>query len=89
MKWLIVLLLAGCSTTFEDDNKRVAQFPQIGWVVVDDIKSLCEGLVGRPVEGCGFRVKDSTKCVIFTGKITKEEYLGHEARHCFNGQFHN
>lgn len=86
MKWLVFLLLAGCAAPFEADNIREAPSSKVSWVAVDEINEFCYALTGQRKPACS--IFTATRCVVFTGKITQEQYLGHETRHCFKGQFH-
>lgn len=47
---------------------------------------------GTKMDGCSFWAKSNTPntntCTIITGKNTDQDTLGHEARHCFQGRFH-
>lgn len=89
MKWLIFLLLAGCAAPFEADNKRMAQATSTTWIVVEDAENFCYQLMGKKEPACSIYTRSGGRCVIFTGKMTTEQYLGHEARHCFTGKFHD
>jgi cation transport regulator ChaC len=67
-------------------------------VAVDDVKAACnklrvnEGL--KPftynVEACSVWPKDGSfkSCTVYIGKKTNNDILGHEIRHCFQGNFH-
>jgi hypothetical protein len=87
VKWLVVLLslLSGCAS-FEADNIRQVPSNRISWVAIDEIDSFCYALIGERKPACVMFTNE--RCIIFTGKITQEQYLGHETRHCFKGQFH-
>ncbi len=67
----------------------------ITWMAVDNLQATCEaesrkrglGGFGYPVEACSFWV--SNNCQIFTkSNATTMHSLGHETRHCFQGNFH-
>lgn len=98
MKFLIVLqllLLVGCGS-FEAKpySKRRAAGPRIWWTIVDDADKEC---VIRGVKNPGplATIQACTiltfkhECEIITNKNTTMEILGHEVRHCFEGNFHN
>lgn len=87
MRYLLVLLLGGC-TTFNADNEHIGQHPKVSWIAVDDVRGFCFALIGKKVDACSIYTKSGTRCVIFTGKATDEQKLGHEVRHCFKGDFH-
>lgn len=71
---------------------------KIKWVVVDNIQKTCDGLrkkqtgkkFGYALDACstwktGFF---SNECTIITGKMVNNDIIGHELRHCFQGNFH-
>jgi len=89
MKYLLALavFLTGCTTMVEDNN-HTNQFPVVSWITLENPTHVCSILIGRKTEACSIRTASGSRCIIFTGKITKEEYLGHETKHCFKGQFH-
>jgi hypothetical protein len=98
---LVCLLLwgvAGCSTT-----KEIAPIPQEGtisrsitWVLSDDPAKDCDENLGKPLIGqrlaCA-RLRGND-CTIYVKPPRNENdrnaiyVLGHEALHCFAGQFH-
>ena len=90
---------AGAETT-EDPHQK---FPTsknhtnksvITWTTVKDVQAECErqshrrgyGGFNYPVEACSFWGKDS--CEIVTSKVVNFHTVGHEIRHCFQGNFH-
>lgn len=71
----------------------------IKWHYTDDVQKTCEaesrkrglGGFGYGVDACSFWYKSlfgQRKCDIYTGKKTNLHFLGHEVRHCFQGNFH-
>jgi hypothetical protein len=95
MKWItfLVVFLSGCSTMqMREANQFEAS--QLGmrstfvtWKVVEDAAAECRKLGSEPgAVACAMYTKHS--CVIITSKNTSHEILGHEARHCFEGNFH-
>lgn len=44
------------------------------------------GFKGLPMEACSFW--DANSCTIVVGYKTNNDILGHELRHCFQGNFH-
>ena len=66
----------------------------ISWFRVDNVQATCEkesrkrnlGGFGYAISACSFWQGDN--CQIFTGKKTTMHELGHETRHCFQGNFH-
>lgn len=75
-------------------NKLITTNSKVTLVVVDDVKKGCNaesnkrGLGGFKIEldACSFFNK--TECTIVIGKNTNNDILGHEIRHCFQGEFH-
>lgn len=57
---------------------------KVEWKAVDDVPAEC----GNPLsKGCAFI--ENNKCLVITGRDTNLAILGHEIRHCFEGQWHN
>lgn len=99
----VVLMLLFMSNThaFLDDPRRpfdatqnLHQEMRIKWIVTANLQDTCEqesrrrGFNGfnHPVTGCSFwRGKD---CVIVTNQMPTMHTLGHEIRHCFQGNWH-
>jgi hypothetical protein len=99
-----VAVLGLCSNSFAEDwqnpeakfeaTKNLVNISRIKWVHVSNVQNTCEsesrkrklGGFGYPVEACSFWV--GNECTIFTGKKTTLHSLGHEVRHCFQGQYH-
>jgi hypothetical protein len=91
---LLVLLLSGCgSFVAVPEDKRISNDPTVRWVVVDDAEKECVARGSdkpkpwRIITGCAQYGKYT--CTIITNKTTTMETLGHELRHCFEGQFHS
>lgn len=89
----ITLALTGCiaSGPFIANSKTTTT--SVTWVQVDDINSHCKKLINRKFDitiyfGCATWTHNFKKCTIYTGKTTDETILGHELRHCFEGNFH-
>jgi len=71
---------------------------KVTWIQVDNILKSCNAENVRrrlpqynvPIDGCSFWDKSlfGNTCVIFTPKNTDYWTMGHELRHCFQGQFH-
>lgn len=70
------------------------QTQRIRWIAVDDVNATCnmENIrrtgkpIGYNVQGCQFM--ENHECIIITPKITTIHNLGHEALHCFVGNYH-
>lgn len=66
----------------------------ITWRPVDDVQKACEAEsrkrgykgFGYGVQACSFF--DGNSCTVITGKQTTMHSLGHEVRHCFQGNWH-
>jgi hypothetical protein len=90
----LVLTLAGCSSALKMRESNDFSASQMGmrdsyitWRVVDDAAAECKKLGSEPgALACALMGKYN--CVIITSKNTTHEILGHEARHCFEGNFH-
>ncbi len=76
-----VLLLGACATP-------PVSVVQVSWEQTDNLKERC----GSNAKGC-YRLVGQT-CVVITGRpkdaydIDTHATLGHEVRHCFEGDFH-
>ena len=92
---MVFALLTGCSSfTAKPYNERRAAGPKIWWTLVDNAEAECI-LRGSPPPGpfiviraCAI-ISVKNECEIITEKNTTMEILGHETRHCFEGQFHD
>ena len=94
---LVLVLFAG-SALAQPAGKHDLEFTAQGnypvkrveWIVVDDIDTVCKGFAplmeGRRYVGCTFF--NSTSCRVYTDRNTSLSVLGHEIRHCFEGQRH-
>jgi len=75
-------------------SKNFIKESKITWQVVDNVQKACEaesrrrgnGGFGYSVDACSFW--DNNTCTIITGKMTTMHEIGHEMRHCFQGNFH-
>lgn len=95
---IILALITGCQTlgeAFKVDNRVSSTV--VHWMTTDDVEGTCNrsmAIVDQQhrylhfVQGCAIFMIDHSSCVIITGKNTTESILGHELRHCFEGQFH-
>jgi len=82
-----------------DATQRLTNKSTITWVTVDDVDKACnaesikrgKGGFGRlSMYACSFwdKTGDTTTCTIITGKTTRMTDVGHEVRHCFQGNWH-
>jgi len=72
------------------DAKQNLPAKNIRWVAVEDISSFCQAKVplksNKRLLACS-EYTDQT-CTIYTGTTTDMAVVGHEIRHCFEGQWH-
>lgn len=102
MKVLVALLLLLSAAISPADTLRVGQddlifnaspnhTPKIiEWIIVEDLDQACYGKPKNPGQGelRGCAKFNKTKCFVYTKKQTTLANLGHEMRHCFEGQWH-
>ena len=104
MKKIIALLTLAqmASANAFDDNptalfnaqNNAATSMTIEWRVVDDVDKACateakkrgHKQFGYAVNACSYWLDNN--CVIITKKRTSMHTLGHEVRHCFQGNWH-
>ena len=104
MKKLIVLLLAAhlslAHANWDDPSKPFDatkndyKSVNLSWVVTDDIQKTCAaeyskrrlGKLTWEVEACSFW--NGNQCTIYTKKKPNMHSVGHEVRHCFQGNWH-
>jgi hypothetical protein len=85
-------------TELFNGSAKLYKNANITWVTVDgDINARCNseskkrGLGGfqYPVQACSFWSENRTNtCTIFTPTWTSMHQIGHEIRHCFQGDWH-
>ena len=77
-----------------DATKNFTNKSTIEWVVTKDLQTVCDreskkrGLGGFdfPVDACSFW--HGPTCIIFTIPAATLHEIGHEMRHCFQGNYH-
>ena len=77
-----------------DTSANLAIQSTITWIPVDNVQKACEAEsrkrgykgFGYSIHACSFF--SGTQCTIITGKKTSMHTLGHEVRHCFQGNWH-
>ena len=77
-----------------DTSANLTTVSTINWRPVDDVQRACESEsrkrgfkgFGHSIQACSFF--DGNQCTIITGKFTSMHSLGHEVRHCFQGNWH-
>lgn len=78
MRYLIVLLLAGCAMS---DMVKVAEPRAVVIEWVREKPTNC-GDTAR-AEGCAYSTKDYSRCKLYALETATDAVLGHELRHCF------
>lgn len=73
-------------------EKRIMQVATVKWVVRPDASAFCKTQVmlapnAIPL-GCAMWDASKSICTIVTPTVTSHAVLGHELRHCFEGEFH-
>jgi hypothetical protein len=82
-------------TKFEA-RKKMSETISLTWRTVDDVQKACEqesrrrgnGGFGFSLEACSFWNSQGTECVIITKNQSSLHDIGHELRHCFQGNYH-
>lgn len=75
-------------------SKNYTDNSTIRWIGVDNVQKTCDmeskkrgyGGISWPVKACSFF--NNNKCDIYTSKQLNMHTLGHEVRHCFQGNYH-
>lgn len=93
----VLVILSGCASmmTIPTEGRFDAspkQPMQITWLAVADPTSTCKLLFPKfahysLIAACA-GWNQSGQCTVVTGLITTHQVLGHEVRHCFEGDFH-
>ena len=95
-----VTSVPGTKTSWEDPHElfstRSNQYQTVVviWQAVDDIQTECNTAnlrrtgrsIGYDVDACSYN--DGNVCYVLTPRETTTAILGHEARHCYQGAFH-
>jgi len=91
----IAVLLSSSAVTAQSYNIQFEAQPDlpeksIRWVVVEDVSEFCQAktpwLGNQRV--LAYSEYNSRRCIIYTGRTTDMAMVGHEIRHCFEGQWH-
>jgi hypothetical protein len=77
-------------------DKRIMDVVTVKWDVRPDASEFCAKVAKMSVErayftpplACAYWVRAKKECTIVTLPTTSHAVLGHELRHCFEGQFH-
>ena len=76
-------------------DARIMSAPRILWQARADAEAICARLTGVPVTpyskpmACAYWNVARMECTVITPLAYGVNYLGHEARHCFEGKFHH
>lgn len=84
------------SFTPVQQTARVMNEVKVRWEVRENVAAVCSGAAKlsntqawmTPPVACAMWNVASKECVIITGKQVSHVELGHELRHCFEGNFH-
>jgi len=79
-----------------DARKKTSETITLTWRTVDNVQQACEqesrrrgnGGFGFGVEACSFWNLSGNECTIITRNRSTLHELGHELRHCFQGNYH-
>lgn len=81
-----------------DGTRKMTNKMSVEWVTVDNIQATCESEsrkrgnkgFGFPLQACSFWNKNllGYVCTIYTKKNPTIHTMGHELRHCFQGNYH-
>jgi hypothetical protein len=92
---IAALLLASGMASAQSYNIQFEARPNlpekiIRWVVLENVSSFCQGkmpaLSNQRILACS--EYNNHTCTIYTGPVTDMAIVGHEIRHCFEGQWH-
>ena len=92
---IAALLLASSMASAQSYNIQFEAKPNlpdktIRWVVVENVSAVCQNkmpaLAGQRILACS--EYNNHTCTIYTGLVTDMAIVGHEIRHCFEGQWH-
>lgn len=75
---------------------RIMNTVRIQWVIRQDVTRFCAGAYQMansqafltPPVACAMWDILQSECTVFTGPLTTHATVGHEIRHCFEGNFH-
>jgi hypothetical protein len=95
--YLLLLLLTGCASVYPDSfeamgsDQRLTNKTVVTWELVEDIDAFCKKRnINIPKDNVVLACAIPTKqyCKIYTASVTSMSALGHEVRHCFEGNWH-
>ena len=83
-------------------EERIMNVVKIKWEAKNDVSEVClqavqkskdpkvrDGAYFTPPLACAVWYTSTNECTIYTAKNVSHTILGHEMRHCFEGQFHH
>jgi hypothetical protein len=100
---ILLALVSGSAFAYDDDPTALFSSAYnktnqtvVNWIAVDDVTAVCDrerkskgqNGFGYAVKACSFWDNDFKTCTIITKKNTNMHTLGHEMRHCFQGNWH-
>ncbi len=100
--FIALFVMASNAIAFSDDPNEMFSASSnytdnsfIKWIAVDNVQKTCDleskkrgyGGISWPIKACSFY--NGNRCDIYTAKNLNMHTLGHEVRHCFQGNFHN
>ena len=79
-----------------DARQKMSESIKLTWRTVDNVQQACEDEsrrrgnngFGYGLEACSFWNNAGTECTIITKNRASLHELGHEVRHCFQGNYH-
>ena len=99
---LISLLICSNALAWENPNdpfstkENVGESMLISWKTTDNIQKVCQdeykkrglGSFNYAVDACSFWNFTTRTCTIYTKKNPTLHDVGHEIRHCYQGNYH-
>jgi hypothetical protein len=101
---LVLSLICSTAYAYEDNPAALfstsgnkAETNSIRWVSVNNVQKACDGAraqlgqqaYGAAVRACSFWDNKHQTCTVITEKNVSMHTLGHEIRHCFQGNWHD
>lgn len=96
MKYFVTLIMLFCATAqaagkHDLEFSALAEHPvkQVQWIVADNVDSVCQGFAPAPGKTYAACTRFNREvCIVYTAPNLSLSVLGHEMRHCFEGQWH-
>ena len=99
---ILALVSANCFAYYEDPHEEfdmthnMTNKTTVVFRSVKDVQAACDAetkritgkTIGYGVDACSYWNENATQCTIITGSKTNFHTLGHELRHCVQGDFH-